>query len=71
MFLCTGKNSGREYSGWFVLIVGNFWSKKYLQNYCPLSVENWNLACELAVGACFAYVSHPVGGGGMLCIFSC
>jgi hypothetical protein len=39
MFLCTGKNSSREYSGWFVFLVGNFWSKKYLQNFCPLALK--------------------------------
>jgi hypothetical protein len=39
MFLCTGKNSSREYSGWFVLFVGNFWSKKYSQNFCPLALK--------------------------------
>ncbi len=54
---------------WFVLLVANFWSKRYLQNHCPLALKIGTRHADFAEGVCFAFVSHSVGGG-ILCIFS-
>jgi len=51
---------------WFVLLVVNFWSERYLQNHCPLAANFGIKACKFAVEVCFAYVNHPVGGDTML-----
>jgi hypothetical protein len=51
---------------WFVLLVANFLSKRYLQNHCPLVAKFGTKACRFAVGVCFAYVSYRVGGDTML-----
>ena len=53
---------------WFVLLVANFWSKRYLQNHCPLALKIGTRHADFAEGVCFAFVSHSVGGV-ILCIF--
>jgi hypothetical protein len=69
MFLCTGENFSREYSGWFVMFVGNFWRKKYLRNYCPLVLKIGTRHAGLTRGSAFACEGHSVGGV-ILCILS-
>jgi len=35
---------------WFVLLVVDFWSERYLQNHCPLAANFGTKACKFAVG---------------------
>ncbi len=52
----------------FVLLVANFWSKRFSQIHCPLALKIGTRHADFAEGVCFACLSHSVGG--ILCIFS-
>ncbi len=60
--LCTGENFSREYSGWFVRFVGNFWSEKYLQNYCLLALKIGTGHADLSRGSALHVWVIPLGG---------
>ncbi len=52
---------------WFVFFVVNFWSKRYLQNHCPLALKIRTRHANLLKGSALHVWVIPLGG--ILCIF--
>jgi hypothetical protein len=53
---------------WFVLLVANFWSKRYSQNHCPLALKIGTRHANLLKGSALHVWVIPLGGV-ILCIF--
>ena len=54
---------------WFVLLVVNFWSKRYLRNHCPLAANFGTKGCNFYCGGLILH-RWIILLGGILCIFS-
>ncbi len=48
---------------WFVLLVANFLSKRYLQNHCPLALKIRTRHADLLKGSALHVCVIPLGGG--------